>query len=100
MAVAAKEEMNNALVPSSIPTDSAMAVNTGAVAEPHHSKEAVMVKPIMIFFNKLPRVRATTIATRNGTTAKSANGNTRFPGRTRAIAIVKGMMINAVVMTS
>ena len=54
----------------------------------------------MIFFNKLPRVTATTIATRNGTTAKSANGNTRLPGNTNAIAIVKGMIIKAVVITS
>ena len=78
----------------------AIAVSIGAVADPHHSNEAVTTKPIMIFFNKLPRVKATTIATRKGTTAKSANGNTRFPGNTKANAIVSGIMINAVVITS
>ncbi len=40
------------------------------------------------------------MATLNGTTAKSANGNTRFPGNTNASAIVSGIIINAVVITS
>lgn len=100
MEVAANDEINIDEVPKSIPTDLAIAVNIGDVAEPHHSNEAVMTKPITMFFNKFPRVKATTIATRKGTTAKSANGKTRFPGKTKAMAIVKGIMINAVVITS
>ena len=49
MEVAANDEINIDEVPKSIPTDLAIAVNIGDVAEPHHSNEAVMTKPITMF---------------------------------------------------
>ena len=53
-----------------------------------------------MFLNRFPLVIATTRATRKVTTARSAKGSTRFPGRTAAIRIVNGMTIRDVVMTS
>lgn len=49
MEVAANDEINIEEVPKLIPTDLAIAVSIGAVADPHHSNEAVTTKPIMIF---------------------------------------------------
>ena len=73
--VAAKDDINApAAKLKSIPTLPAKSVNTGAVTVPANNIAAVVAKPITIFLNKLPLVKATTNATLNGTTAKSAKG--------------------------
>ena len=75
--VAAKEEIMVPSVAMSRPMDWARLVSTGAVIVPAYRMVPVLTSPMTMFFNRLPLVIATTMATRKVTDPRRAESGFR-----------------------